>query len=57
MTTLAKFVKDAKRDLSRFERDWQRKHEEDPLLWPLELPDDDAGRWWELFMVEPSDNA
>jgi len=34
MTTLAKFVKDAKRDLSRFERDWQRKHEEDPLLWP-----------------------
>jgi len=48
--SLAKFVKEISVDIDKFEKAYQKKHEENPEHYPLELPADNVGLWLEFFV-------
>lgn len=47
--SLANFVKDHQANLEAFERYWLNNHQRNPQHYPLSLPDDQAGQWWEML--------
>jgi hypothetical protein len=44
------FVEEVRRDITRFQAAWHAKHKENPEHYPLELPADNEGLWFEFFM-------
>lgn len=51
---LDEFVKHEQRRLKAFKRWWSEKHEEHPGNFPLSIPEDNEGIWWEAFdMFDP----
>jgi len=48
--TLDEFVDMILRDIHNFRQYWEEQHVISPKLYPLALPKDNVGEWWEMFM-------
>lgn len=48
--SLTEFVEEIKKDIVRFEEDYRKHHNENPEHYPLDIPVDDSGLWFEFFM-------
>jgi hypothetical protein len=49
--SLQEFITVIKNDVDRFEQEWLEKHLENPEQYPLELPKDNAGLWYEFLIT------
>lgn len=47
--SISQFVSEIKELAQLFEEDWLQKHAENPEAYPLSLPEDNAGLWYEFF--------
>ena len=47
--SLDEFIKEAQGCLESFKQYWLAKHNENPTEFPMELPDNNVGLWWEFF--------
>lgn len=43
------FIAELKDDIKKFEADYRKHHAEEPDHFPLELPFNDSGLWFEFF--------
>lgn len=50
MTSLEEFTSEVQRDIITFTSEWLKKHEEQPDLYPLTLPPENEGLWFEFFI-------
>ena len=48
--SLSKFVEEIQRDIKAFEEDYLKHHKENPEHYPLEIPVDNDGLWFEFFI-------
>lgn len=44
------FAAEVSRDIELFRADWHKKHQQNPEMYPLELPEDNEGLWFEFFV-------
>lgn len=49
--TLNEFVEDLQSDIIAFQLMWANEHLKDPEMYPLEIPEDNDGVWWEQFVA------
>lgn len=49
-SSLDSFVKEVQTDIVKFEKAYREKHAENPEHYPLELPADNSGLWFEFFI-------
>lgn len=47
--SLEQFVAEIKENIALFEQDWLQKHADNPEMYPLSIPADNAGLWYEFF--------
>lgn len=47
--SLDEFIKEAQDCLESFKQYWLVEHNENPTDFPMELPDNNVGLWWEFF--------
>jgi hypothetical protein len=50
MQTINQFTAEYKQLLTAFETWWLAQHAKDPKVYPLELAEDNAGLWLEMFL-------
>ena len=43
------FMQAARENLDNFERDYLEEHNKNPSFYPLEIPVDNEGVWWEML--------
>ena len=57
--TLDEFLAEVRDAEVNFEREWRRQHAISPEDYPMDIPDDNAGLWWELFFenTQPSEEG
>ena len=55
MKSLDEFLKDVESELKAFEKMWRENHQKNPDMYPMELPTDNEGLWWEQFMTFTSE--
>ncbi len=48
--SLTQFVEEVKSDLEKFEADYRAEHAKNPDQYPLVLPNNNAGLWFEFFV-------
>lgn len=48
--SLSEFVEDIQQDIKKFEADYRAHNEKEPENYPLEIPLNDSGLWFEFFM-------
>jgi len=49
MVSLYDFQKELLNDLDEFVKYWEKKHKEEPDKYPMEIENDNAGIWFEMF--------
>lgn len=47
--SLDEFIESAKSDIDKFREFWIKNHDKNPKNFPMSLPTDNAGLWWEMF--------
>ena len=46
---IEKAVLQAEKAIADFKRNWYEEHHKDPVQYPLELPEDNSGLWFEFI--------
>jgi hypothetical protein len=49
--TLDDFVSDTIEELQRFKLWWEKMHAAEPEKYPMEMPDENAGLWFEMYLT------
>jgi len=47
---LEDFMKEVRKSVESFEKDWLANHRENPEHYPLEISEENAGVWYEFLM-------
>jgi len=55
MISLDEFINDTKIELDNFRDYWIREREKNPEYYPLELGEENAGLWFEMFSMWDGD--
>jgi hypothetical protein len=50
MVSLYDFQKELLGDIDNFVKYWEKRHQEAPDLYPMEIKEDNSGLWFEMFM-------
>lgn len=48
--SLSEFVEEIQRDIKEFQKDYLKHHNENPEHYPLEIPSNNEGLWFEFFI-------
>lgn len=51
MVSLDSFKAEMLNDIEEFSRLYKEKHDEDPVSYPLEIEEENAGVWFEMFEI------